>query len=57
MKSARNLDNYRLKLWRILTNPTFEVVAVIVMVVLAAWVIVDSEALVRGPHAPVLFGK
>ena len=44
------------KLWRILTNPTFEVVAAIVVVVLAAWIIVDSEALVRGPHAP-LFGK
>ena len=44
------------KLWRILTNPTFEVVAAIVVMMLAAWIIVDSEALVRVPHAP-LFAK
>lgn len=56
-KPARNEGNHRLKLWRILTNPTFEVVAAIVVVILAAWIIVDSEALVRGPHAPVLFAK
>jgi hypothetical protein len=56
-KTARNPDNYRLKLWRILTNPTFEVVAAIVTVVLAAWIIVDSEALVRVPHTPVLFAR
>jgi hypothetical protein len=45
------------RLWRILTNPTFEVVAAIVLVLLAAWIIVDSEALVRTSDAPVLFGK
>jgi hypothetical protein len=45
------------RLWRILTNPTFEVLAAIVLVVVAAWIIVDSEALVKTPATPVLFGK
>ena len=41
------------KLWRILTNPTFEVLAAIVVVMLAAWIIVDSEAMLRAPHVPI----
>ena len=41
------------KLWRILTNPTFEVLAAIVVMMLAMWIIVDSEALLRAPHLPV----
>ena len=53
-KSLRNEKHF---LCRLLTHPTFEVVAAILVVLLAAWIIVDSEMLSRGPHAPVLFAK
>ena len=55
--TVRSLRNEKHRLWRLLTNPTVEVVAAIVLVLLATWIIVDSEMLSRGPHAPVLFAK
>ena len=55
--TQKPVRNEMSRLWRILTNPTFEVIAAIVVVMLAAWIIVDTEALVRGPHAPVLFNR
>ena len=48
-----SLRNRKHALCRFLTHPTFEVVAAILVVLLAAWIIVDSEMLSRAPHAPV----
>lgn len=55
--TVKSLRNEKHRLWRLLTNPTVEVVAAIIVVIVAAWIIVDSEMLSRGPHAPVLFAK
>jgi len=40
-------------LWKILTNPAFEVVAAIVVVLLATWFMIGSEALPNGAELPV----
>jgi len=42
-------------LWKIVTNPAFEVVAAIVVVLLATWYVIGSEALSNGADLP-LFG-
>ena len=55
--TVKTLRNEKQRLWRLLTNPTFEVVAAILVVLVAAWIIVDSEMLSRAPHAPVLFAR
>jgi ABC-type nickel/cobalt efflux system permease component RcnA len=46
-------------LWRILTNPMFEVVAAILVVLLAAWVVVETQADLRHDkhRLPLLFGS
>ena len=46
-------------LWRILTNPTFEVVAAILVVLFAAWVVVETQMdLSHDRHKlPLLFGQ
>lgn len=31
-------------IWKLLTNPAFEVVAAIVLVLIAAWFVIDTEA-------------
>jgi hypothetical protein len=43
-------------LWKIVRNPTVKVVAAIVVVMLAAWVVVQTEAEHRGTAFPVFFG-
>ena len=35
-------------LWKILTNPAFEVVAAIIVVLIATWIVVDTEVLQSG---------
>ena len=35
-------------LWKIVTNPAFEVIATIVVVLLATWYVIGSEALPSG---------
>lgn len=40
-------------LWKILTNPTVEVVAAIVAVLLAAWTVVQTEVETRQTVAPI----
>ena len=42
-------------LWKLLTNPAFEVVATIVAVLLATWFVIGSEALQGSADLP-LFG-
>jgi hypothetical protein len=43
-------------LWRIVRNPAVEVVAAIVLVMLAAWVAIETEAEHRGTVFPVVSG-
>jgi ABC-type nickel/cobalt efflux system permease component RcnA len=46
-------------LWKILTNPTFEVVAAILVMLFAAWVVVETQADLRHDRhkLPLLFGQ
>ena len=41
-------------LWKIVTNPTVEVVAVIVAVLLAAWAIIQTDVDRRQTAAPIV---
>ena len=43
-------------LWKIIRNPTIEVVAAIVVVLLATWLVVETEVDQKNPAFPVLFG-
>lgn len=44
-------------LWKLVTNPAFEVVAAIVVVLIAAWVVIDTDVLHKGQaQFPVPFG-
>lgn len=44
----------RRMLWKILTNPAVEVVAAIVAVLLATWMVVTSEADLRPRGTPIV---
>ena len=44
------------KLWKILLNPTLDVVAAMVVVIFAAWIVIESESQQKHPY-PVLFGN
>ena len=46
-------------LWRIVTNPTVEVIAAIIVMVFAAWVVVETQADLRHDkhRLPLLFGQ
>lgn len=55
--TGRSIRDEWQKLWRILTNPTVEVVAAMLLVLAAAWIVVETDALPRSPYAPVLFAK
>lgn len=55
---SKPLGHWQKALWKILTNPTVEVVAAIVVVLVAAWIVVDAEvdmSHARNPF-PLLFG-
>ena len=44
-------------IWKLLTNPAFEVVAAIVVVLIAAWFVIDTEALLNpAPRLLPYFG-
>ena len=43
-------------IWKIVSNPAFEVVVAILVVLLAAWVVVQNEADPRQPIFPFPFG-
>ncbi len=42
-------------LWKVVKNPTIEVIAAIVLVLLAAWVVVQAEADLRTTPFPLFF--
>jgi ABC-type nickel/cobalt efflux system permease component RcnA len=46
-------------LWKIVRNPTFEVIVAIIVVALAAWLVVQTEIDLRhnADHGPLLFAK
>ena len=44
-------NDWQNALWKILTNPAFEVVAAIVVVLIAAWFVIDTDVFHRS--APV----
>ena len=48
-------SNWQKALWRILRNPALEVVAAIVVMLIAAWVVVQSETEQRSTVFPVPF--
>jgi hypothetical protein len=54
MGSTRN--DWRHLIWRVVTHPAFEATAVIALVVLATWAVVEAELGKRSPDLPVLFG-
>ena len=41
-------------LWKIVTNPTVEVVAVIVAVLLAVWTVIQADVETRNGVAPIV---
>ena len=45
------------KLWKILSNPTFDVIAAMVLVIFAAWIVIHIESEEKRPAFPVLFGN
>jgi hypothetical protein len=47
------------KLWKIMTNPTVEVLAAIAVVLVAAWVVVQAEVDLKSHRTPfpVPFGQ
>ena len=44
------------QVWKVVTNPAIEVMAAIVVVLLAAWVVVQTEVENRLPHTPTISG-
>lgn len=44
------------QVWKVVKNPAVEVIAAIVVVLLSAWVVVQTEAENRLPHLPVISG-
>ena len=45
-------------LWKILTNPAFEVVVAIVVMLIAAWIVIDTDVLQGGGlQVPIPFAR
>jgi len=49
-------SHWQKTLWKIVRNPAVEVVAAIVLVLIAAWVVIDTETERHAPLFPLLFG-
>ncbi|HXN15859.1 MAG TPA: hypothetical protein VN878_05750 [Usitatibacter sp.] len=49
-------NSWQKALWRIIRNPAFEVLAAIVLVLIAAWIVIQTETEQRTTNLPVLFG-
>ena len=46
-------NNWQKSLWKFVTNPMVEVVAAIVAVLLAAWIVVATEVDMRNGNLPI----
>jgi ABC-type nickel/cobalt efflux system permease component RcnA len=44
-------------LWKIVSNPAFEVIAAIVVVLFAAWIVIQTDTDQRSSHVPILNGQ
>jgi hypothetical protein len=44
-------------LWKIVSNPAIEVIAAIVLVLFAAWIVIATDTEQRSSHVPVVFQK
>lgn len=44
------------QVWKLVKNPAVEVIAAIVVMLFAAWIVVQTEAENRIPHVPVFSG-
>ncbi len=47
-----NGDQWHKAIWKIVTNPATEVILAILVVIVATWFVVSTEAVQRGPHIP-----
>jgi len=57
MTIGRNLGNdWRNAIWKLISNPALEVVAAILLVVLATWVVVSTETEQNKTLFPVPYG-
>jgi hypothetical protein len=56
MQLRMEANEWHKAVWKVVTNPAIEVMAVIVVVLLAAWVVVETEVDQRTPAMPVIFG-
>jgi hypothetical protein len=45
------------KILKFITNPTVEVIAAILVVLVSAWIVIETDSTQRRPAYPVLFGK
>jgi len=50
-------NDWQKTIWKLLTNPAFEVVAAIVVVVFAAWIVIQTETDNRTEPIPVLLPR
>jgi hypothetical protein len=57
MQSKSTSSHWYKKLWKILSNPTFDVIAAMVVVIFAAWIVIQTESEEKRPAFPVLFGN
>jgi len=56
MVELRHLGNdWRNTIWKIVRNPAFEVVAAILVVIVAAWVVISLEVDQKADHKKSLF--
>jgi hypothetical protein len=49
--------NWQKILWKIVSNPAIEVVAAIAVVLVSAWVVIETDKDQRNSHVPILVGK
>ena len=54
---SKRVENWQNALWKILTNPAFEVVATILLVLVAAWVVIWSEVFQNGAASVPMLHK
>jgi hypothetical protein len=57
MQLKLNRDEWRKTLWKIVSNPTVDVVALLLVVGVATWVVLATEGLHGNPGIPVLQGN
>ncbi|HET9576354.1 MAG TPA: hypothetical protein VFP44_00915 [Usitatibacter sp.] len=56
MQLRLDASEWHKTVWKVVTNPAIEVIAAIVVVLLAAWVVVQTEVEQRVPALPVISG-